>query len=344
MDRLADLCTALQIEALDPEADDYVVIDRVSLEQAWPIDAPPPPPTDESTEVDADTSPTDTLLPPLHHLLAAATSVADGSNEGLSLLPGFNKDEITVVAHLDKVNPLTEARWVKTGEVEQWIISLGLQNGQDPKKDQLSEWRGKIVVADPDPVSVGDCFSVELNADLPSPLQPPTIQHALDSWTTTSNVASIDERRKFVATHMADIDNGTSLPASACSAPADPFLHHSPRDPSPPHSQRRNDLHHLPFHDSSPRRRRPRRHSLCSLPRFPDSRLARRTGHVPPLGPNRRAGRAGHERGAPAGQRDCPCRALYAAVQGAGWHVQGVEGGQEVSEGWRRTTTSKGDG
>jgi hypothetical protein len=151
----ADSPTLLQIEALDPEADDYVVIDRVSLEQAWqPTDAPPPS-TDDNTSTEIDSSSADTLLPPLHHLFAAATSAPEeGSNEGLSLIPGYTKDEITVIAHLDKVNPLTEARWVKTGEVEQWIISLGLQNGQDPKKDQLSEWKGKIVVADPDPVSL----------------------------------------------------------------------------------------------------------------------------------------------------------------------------------------------
>lgn len=145
--------TFLQIEALDPEADDYVVIDRVSLEQAWQPAEAPVPSTDDATEIDVESSPADTLLPPLHHLFAAATSAPEGPREGLSLFPGYTKDEITVVAHLDKANPLTEARWVKTGEVEQWIISLGLQNGQDPKKDQLSEWRGKIVVADPDPAS-----------------------------------------------------------------------------------------------------------------------------------------------------------------------------------------------
>lgn len=70
-------------------------------------------------------------------------------------MPTFSPDHITVVATMDRANPLTEARWVKTGEVEQWILSLALANGSDIKKEeQLSAWRGKIEVVDPEPVSV----------------------------------------------------------------------------------------------------------------------------------------------------------------------------------------------
>lgn len=71
------------------------------------------------------------------------------------------KDRLTISATLDRTNPLTEARWVKTGDVDSWLISLALANGQDPKSDQFSQWRGKIVVEDPDPVSPSrfDCCS-----------------------------------------------------------------------------------------------------------------------------------------------------------------------------------------
>lgn len=40
--------------------------------------------------------------------------------------------------------------------------------------------------------------------------QPPTIQHALDTWAASSNVGKLDERKEFVKTHMSSIDNGVS--------------------------------------------------------------------------------------------------------------------------------------
>ena len=56
--------------------------------------------------------------------------------------------EITIAAYLDRMNPLTEARWVKTGDVEAWIAQLAVTNGT------ASKWKGKITVSDPDPVSL----------------------------------------------------------------------------------------------------------------------------------------------------------------------------------------------
>ncbi|KAK4049504.1 hypothetical protein OIO90_005455 [Microbotryomycetes sp. JL221] len=180
------VCEGILIEALDQETDDFYVIDRFSLEHAWSKEDPV---TGDEHAASADTSATDPLLPPLHHLLKEAELSNDGTvkHEGLAFTPGFKRDQITIVAHLDRANPLTEARWVKTGEVEQWIISLGLTNGQDPRKDKLSEWRGKIAVVDPD--------------------APPTIEHTLKSWATSSTIGNFDERKKFIEIHMADIDN-----------------------------------------------------------------------------------------------------------------------------------------
>ncbi|KAM0791477.1 hypothetical protein ACM66B_005930 [Microbotryomycetes sp. NB124-2] len=169
------VCEGILIEALDPESDDFYVLDRFSLEQAWLKQE------SDETQDDAEHSVVDALMPPLHRLLNETIGAQSGGDNL------FKREQIKIVAHLDRANPLTEARWVKTGEVEQWIISLGLTNGQDPRKDKLSEWRGKIVVADPD--------------------APPTIEHTLKSWATSSTVGNFDERKKFVETHMADIDN-----------------------------------------------------------------------------------------------------------------------------------------
>ncbi|KAI5475169.1 proteasome subunit alpha type 1 [Pseudohyphozyma bogoriensis] len=179
------VCKGILVEALDPEADDYVVMDREALEDAWRGG-------DNYHDEERPAEEDDTLLPPLHHLLDPNPPQPDPAallqGEGLAIAPGFNKSHITIVASLDRVNPLTEARWVKTGEVDAWILSLSISNGQDPKKkDGVSEWKGKIHVYDPDP--------------------PPTIQHALETWATSSTIGSLDERTTFVKDHMSNIDN-----------------------------------------------------------------------------------------------------------------------------------------
>jgi hypothetical protein len=142
-----------QIEALDADAEEYIMIDRASLERAWSGRS-------QSHETPADeqddTIERDTLLPPLHQLIIDATSPTADQGEGVTVVPSFEPDRITVVANLDRANPLTEARWVKTGEIEQWILSLALANGSDVRKEeQLSAWRGKIEVVDPEPVGLG---------------------------------------------------------------------------------------------------------------------------------------------------------------------------------------------
>lgn len=102
---------------------------------------------DEGSEsVDAPASTLDDLLPPLHHLIYQE-SKPTAAGDGLNLVPGVNTDQITIIAYLDRSNPLTEARWVKTGDIEAWINQLGLSSGV------TTDWQGKIIVTDPDPVN-----------------------------------------------------------------------------------------------------------------------------------------------------------------------------------------------
>lgn len=145
------LTLPLQVEALDPEADDYIVMDRAALELAWSPSATP--------EDDSFLSCPDPLLPPLHRLLVVPPSAYSSTHNTADpdapprVPSSLNRQTITVTAKLDRANPLTEARWVKTGEIDNWILSLGITNGADPKDaKKLSEWRGKIKVVDPDPV------------------------------------------------------------------------------------------------------------------------------------------------------------------------------------------------
>ncbi|KAH8917564.1 hypothetical protein BT69DRAFT_655463 [Atractiella rhizophila] len=157
-----------QVESLDPLADDYIVIDRVYLKSACG-DVP----------ADQMEHPKDELLPPLHKLAAEShDSTAEAST-------GFKVDHITVIATLDRVNPLTEARWVKSGDIEGWITQMMAGSKDNEPRETL--WRNKIEVVDPDP--------------------PPTIQHALDTWLGSSSHSTQDQRSKFISSHMQNIDN-----------------------------------------------------------------------------------------------------------------------------------------
>jgi hypothetical protein len=130
------------VEALDFDQDDYYVIDRAALEAAWTPDTtagvvphPEQGPEDAYSRLDLH-------LPPLHRLVAS-------DNEGPNMR--YEVASFDIIAHLDRVFPLTEARWVRTGDVDGWIAQMtgqGIGN-----KDDIRGWRGKIEVVDPDPVS-----------------------------------------------------------------------------------------------------------------------------------------------------------------------------------------------
>lgn len=86
----------------------------------------------------------------------------DGAASHLPPLTRFvpEKASFTIKAFLDRVNPLTEARWVKTGDVEGWINQLDGSSSRTPgaaaeerREHAVALWRGKISVADPEPVS-----------------------------------------------------------------------------------------------------------------------------------------------------------------------------------------------
>lgn len=202
------ICKGVLVEALDQELDDYVVVDRATLEASWltkdqrkgtkPGEGNENSPgcqlkDDQSApteEGDGDTV-LDPLLPPLHRLflssLEGLPEEKPDAQEHHSALkvkaaPGFKQDSVLLVAELDTANPLTEAKWVRTGDVDSWISQM---TGRIFKPEEKAEcgWRRKITVVDPDP--------------------PPTIQHLLDTWLTTSVVGSIDSRQRFIDRHVA---------------------------------------------------------------------------------------------------------------------------------------------
>ncbi|KAI0334823.1 hypothetical protein GY45DRAFT_1294514 [Cubamyces sp. BRFM 1775] len=107
-----------------------------------------------------------------------------------STVPPFSKakvpSEISLVLYLDKEKPLSEPRWVKTGDVKEWLRSIFGRHFWTA--DGTAEgWETRIEVTDPDP--------------------PPTIWTLLENWASSATVGQETERRRFVRTHMTETDN-----------------------------------------------------------------------------------------------------------------------------------------
>lgn len=94
--------------------------------------------------------------------------------------------KITLTAHLDKERPLSEPRWVKSGDVQEWLRSM-FGRMFWVAGDAAEGWEKKIEVADPDPA--------------------PTIWTILEAWAQNSTVGQLTERQRFLRTHMTETDN-----------------------------------------------------------------------------------------------------------------------------------------
>ncbi|KAJ7774216.1 hypothetical protein DFH07DRAFT_901769 [Mycena maculata] len=93
---------------------------------------------------------------------------------------------ITLIVYLDTARPLSEPKWVKTGDIPEWLKSLFGRMFWFAG-DAAESWEKKIIVSDPDP--------------------PPTLGTVLEGWTTTSSAGSLTERQRFLKTHLTEIDN-----------------------------------------------------------------------------------------------------------------------------------------
>jgi 20S proteasome subunit alpha 6 len=58
---------------------------------------------------------------------------------------------VTLIVHLDTVRPLSEPKWVKTGDIPEWLKSLFGRMFWFAG-DAAESWEKKIIVSDPDPV------------------------------------------------------------------------------------------------------------------------------------------------------------------------------------------------
>ncbi|KAL5487876.1 PRE5_1 [Sanghuangporus weigelae] len=106
-----------------------------------------------------------------------------------STLPPFWKAESGTKAllsvHLDKERPLSEPKWVKTGDVQDWLKDI--LGGRFWVAGEAVGWEKRIEVRYPDPA--------------------PTIQTVLNSWASNSPVGVATERSRFIKTHMTEANN-----------------------------------------------------------------------------------------------------------------------------------------
>lgn len=79
-----------------------------------------------------------------------------GSDDSDPTLPPFSNDSlltsVTLIAHLDTKRPLSEPRWVRTGDIQDWLRSM-FGRMFWVAGEAADGWERKVVVVDPDPVS-----------------------------------------------------------------------------------------------------------------------------------------------------------------------------------------------
>ncbi|KZT26886.1 hypothetical protein NEOLEDRAFT_1131354 [Neolentinus lepideus HHB14362 ss-1] len=105
-------------------------------------------------------------------------------------LPPFAKlalpTKLTMVVYLDTERPLSEPKWVKSGDVQEWLKSM-FGRMFWVAGDAADGWERRIEVVDPDPA--------------------PTIWTVLEGWAANSPVGQPIERQRFLRTHMTETDN-----------------------------------------------------------------------------------------------------------------------------------------
>lgn len=115
--------------------------------------------------------------------------VSDASMTDETIPPFWNNplpSKATLIVYLDTDRPLSEPKWVKSGDVQEWLKSI-FGRMFWVTGDAADGWEKKIEVTDPDPA--------------------PTIWTVLDGWAINSPVGVQTERQRFLKTHMTEVDN-----------------------------------------------------------------------------------------------------------------------------------------
>ncbi len=103
--------------------------------------------------------------------------------ESDSTLPPFTKSElptsVTLIAYLDTTRPLSEPKWVKTGDIQDWLRSM-FGRMFWVAGDAAEGWEKKIAIVDPDPVCAFCVAASDIDLTLFLPSLRPSAMYSMD--------------------------------------------------------------------------------------------------------------------------------------------------------------------
>lgn len=86
------------------------------------------------------------------------------AEESDTTIPNFKQvtppSTLKLIVYLDTDRPLSEPKWAKSGDVQEWLKSM-FGRMFWVAGDAAEGWEKKIHVTDPDPVSTSTCVYVE---------------------------------------------------------------------------------------------------------------------------------------------------------------------------------------
>lgn len=110
-------------------------------------------------------------------------------------LPPFTERPSNVVvltAFLDRDHPLSEPKWVKSGQLEDWIRSVRGSGAPAKGRAALEKgWESKLEIVDPD--------------------VPLTINHVLEAWALHSKIGNLKDRRRFIHSSFNSVNDVTQI-------------------------------------------------------------------------------------------------------------------------------------
>ncbi len=136
--------------------------------------------------------------------IAYPAKSADPTLPDFSTLLQVAPTVVNLTAYLDRIKPLSEPKWVRTGDIEEWLSAVF--NSRATKGPEAREvWSGKIEVTDPDPVSTA---YVVTRLEIDYLRKVPTMHTIFENWITSSGLGVGKDRRRFVKEHLtASTDN-----------------------------------------------------------------------------------------------------------------------------------------
>ncbi|KAJ9098721.1 hypothetical protein QFC21_004369 [Naganishia friedmannii] len=123
------------------------------------------------------------------NVFGLASSSAAADVDGTSNFPPLDQlnsestEVIELTAFIDTAHRLSEPKWVKSGQLEDWISAIKTRETAGDAEENW-RWRRKLEVADPE--------------------APATLASVLETWAMKSKIGSLKERRRFLNTHMKD--------------------------------------------------------------------------------------------------------------------------------------------